>query len=524
MQEHTIRVVETFAKGLRPQTNLGRRQNYLTQCKYMKPRSWGLRDTRDVTDPFAASVFGTWPFPQLVRGKGTTLLLSATTVQVVTEASPNWTAAAALTTYDLADPTSVKAITGSAVWHMADFFNVWVLFNGTTTVIKTAEHTMFGETEKVYVQDDVAIQSGCEHRGRLITGGFDPSNLFGDDWFALWETWLYNRDYRIDIDLDNIQDNFVAWSSIAGGDMLYLLQPASAIAGPLAEAGYDDSNSFYMDLLKRNDMGFMPMPWQGSVLNVRPMGKGVIVYGDDGVAVMPMIDDPAVSFGMELLGKVGLASRGAVGGDEKRQVFIDPEGDLFSIDSQFSLTRLGYKEYLADLVGQDIIISMNNQTGEIYISGEDSSNNQMTFILTESGLGQGYQQITGCFFAEGDLLGVFDEPTDDTVALIVSDLIDFGYRDQKTITTFELGARIGADVILSVAVDYRYTTSAAWVRSTFKTVNPEGFARIQVTALEFRLVIKSTVDTAFELDEATIHWQPGGRRTVRGTNVDQANR
>jgi len=166
-------------------------------------------------------------------------------------------------------------------------------------------------------------------------------------------------------------------------------------------------------------------------------------------------------------------------------------------------------------LGEDVVITKNAENEDFFVSGESES-----FVLTEAGLGEAPQSITGACNAYGSFYGVFSED-ESTEAIVVTDVIDFGYRDLKTVTTVEVGANTSDDVF--VAVDYRYEESASWQRSSWVPVSPEGFARVQITAPDVRIAVKTSDYSGFELDYINVRWQRAGRRTVRGLNVTQTN-
>ncbi len=524
MQEYNLPIQKTLVNGLRPDSRYGRGLDFLTQCKFLKPGEWGLRPCADVSSPFASDPFGSWPFPQIIRGKAITLLASATTIKIVTEASPNWTLSDDITTYDLNDSGTAKSITGSGIWHMADFYDTWMLFNGTSVVVKTNKEGMFGETNKVFTQNTIAMQTGCGFRGRAIMGGFSPATYFGESWDALWDEWIIKAPFAIDIALDDVDTNFVMWTTIGGGDLLNIFLPKMAVEGVIKEDVRTVEDGMFLELYRRNEAGFMPMPWQGTVLVVKPLGNGVMVYGEDGIGYLPQVSEPYSTFGLHKLGAFGIAGRGCVGGDETTHVFLDTAGVFWKISAgDLSLQKLGYEEFFDDIIDQDVVISFNQRDNDYIISGEDSESAALSFVLTSKGLGQSPQQVTSAYTVEGALLGVYSTNAS-TIPIVVTDVLDFGYRDLKTITTIELGIEVATDALTHVAVDYRYNKDSGWTRSTWVLLNDIGFARVQATAIEFRIAVKCSAFASMKLDYINVKWQSSGRRTVRGLSVSEANK
>lgn len=508
MQELSLPIQKALTQGLRPRDDIGRNAEFLTQCQYMKPLPFGLRPCIDCTNPFDEDYFDAWPFPQLIITASETLLAYENSIYSVTN---NIT----YSTYSLEDPSIKKPITGTGIWHCVDLGEGWLLFNGTCVVFKLSTETMFGEDQVVYCQDAVSVQTGCANRGRLILGGFNPAQLFSGAWSEIWNKYLNNLSASVSTDFSG-SDNFVYWSTIGGGDILLPFAPGFIKDGMIKEDKPDEHDEeFFLELFRRNELGWMPMPWQGSVLCVKPLGKGIAVYGTSGIAGLIPTVEPYPTYGLQRVADFGIFSRGAVGGDEQGHIFIDTSGNIWGLDASFTLRELGYKEYIASMVADEIVITKDAEYNEYHISGKDKS-----FVLTAKGLGQSPQIITGAYNTAGKFYGVFNI-ADNKEAIIATDIIDFAYRDLKTITIIEAGCSASNNVF--VAVDYRYSKQGAWQRSPWVLTNPEGFARLQVTAIDFRVVVKCNSYENFELDYIKVRWQTSGRRTVRGVDAGTAN-
>ncbi len=205
--------------------------------------------------------------------------------------------------------------------------------------------------------------------------------------------------------------NWIWWSQIGGGDLMQFFLPETVTLG-IDEApsisgvgGYDESNPLYLAHARRVSAGFMPMDWQGAVQNIRPMEDVVMVYGEDGISAVRAFQEPVPTFGlMENLLRVGIASRNAVGGDQKQQVFLDASGVLWMVSGDLSLKRLGYREYFAQMLGNEITISYEPGQRVFYISDTNIS-----FVLNEFGLTEWPQRLTSVFQIDGDAAGIFED-------------------------------------------------------------------------------------------------------------------
>lgn len=515
MREYSTQIKASFQNGLQTDSDLARNSPFLSQCKYMKPTERGLRPPTRVVSPFDPEdpPVGSWPFPQIIRGKQVTLVAYATELEWVTEEAPYWTRAA-ITTYDVYDEATPKEITTGGTWQFIDFFNTWYLLNGVCIVSQTNEKGMFGETDKVLVNDTIVVSAGCDFRGRALFGGFDT----GIDWDTVW-----NHYGTLPVTLDESMElgaSFVLWTTPGGGDLPGLFDKLKAPYGVFTEDETASiSDSLFADMWKRNEIGFMPMPWQGTIMHLKPLGNSVVAYGRQGMAILPALSGDLPGFGMEQINKLGISSRGAVGGDENHHLVVAIDGALYMVRRDTGITRLGYRDILAPMIGQEIMVIHNPQLDEFFISGSDEDDSPLAFLLTKAGLGEAPQQVTSAYYTEGDFLD--DTTGEDTEVIIVSDDLDFNIRDIKMLTTVEIGTETAYD--MHVAADWRMKKSDSYTRSSWKKVNNEGFARVQVSGVEFRVCLKIANYTGTEIDYVNAKWQLTGKRTVRGLRAEAPN-
>lgn len=100
--------------------------------------------------------------------------------------------------------------------------------------------------------------------------------------------------------------------------------------------------------------------------------------------------------------------------------------------------------------------------------------------------------------------------------LIVSEIIDFGYRGQKTIFSIEAGTSEIEDV--ETAIDWRMKITEDFRRTNFVPFNDVGSAVIIVTGIEFRLCLKfgSFLPFTSTLDYVKLRWKMTDLRGLRG--------
>jgi hypothetical protein len=263
-----------------------------------------------------------------------------------------------------------------------------------------------------------------------------------------------------------------------------------------------------------NEAGYKTlMHWNGNVLRVRKLGDAVVVYGDNGIALMTPYQQ---TFGWKRLADFGIAWKGAIGGDEKKHVFVAGDGTLYGIDaSNYQIQELGYKEYISLIDLTEVMVSYDPLLDEFYICDDDYS-----YLLTKWGLCSMYQRVTSVFPKDGAVYGVSSDAsgaTDDE-ARVTTDTIDFGLRGLKTLNTMEVGIYhpLGSTYYAYGSVDWRITKEAAFQTRTWQLMNPQGVVTPLVTAEEFRLKVKVDNYASVQIDSITPRMKLVDKRFVRG--------
>jgi hypothetical protein len=96
----------------------------------------------------------------------------------------------------------------------------------------------------------------------------------------------------------------------------------------------------------------------------------------------------------------------------------------------------------------------------------------------------------------------------------MTDIIDLGQRGIKFISFIEVGTDTTEE--LYVAVDFRYTKDENWRTSDWVKCNPEGVAKIDIAAVEFRFRVKQVTYDELKIDYLNIRHQRHDRRFIRG--------
>ena len=351
-------------------------------------------------------------------------------------------------------------------------------------------------------------------------GGFSATDFWNDH----WENYLRNLfDAGLGVKFPTAPGtNYVWWSAIGSG-AFFLFYPDDSISGLISDADntvFVDDNSMLMEMIERNEMGFMPMNWQGTVRCVKTLGKGVMVYGDNGISYMPMQGE---TFGLVDMLNYGIESRSAVGGTDREHVFVDEAGWLWKMRDGELPINLGYREFFEDMIGNDIVVSYDPIEREYHIS-----DGALCFVLTQAGaLYESTYLVTSIGVSAGGAVGVYDRPdaSDDAYAIMTTGIIDMGIRAVKTIERIVVSTTNTETV--SVAVDWRNVSSDSWSRTSYYGINYEGVAYLPVMGLEFRVVVRCTDYTKMDVDDVKVQFKTDDKRIIRGTyaleNVARTN-
>lgn len=370
---------------------------------------------------------------------------------------------------------------GGGPWNFVDAHGFWVLINDSNVIIRNPVGS-----NRVYKIPTNTATSCCEYKGRMMFAGFDDTKTYG-----LWGT---------------LKPNCVWWSSVGGGDVVELFRPS------IRDADVMDS------YIKRNDGGYSVMPWQGSIVQMVALNTGVLVLGEQGVAMLRQYNEPSPTFGTEnIVDQVGLISRGAAVAGKDRAVFVDTSGNVWQVEENGRAERLGYEEYFQPLLTEDIVASYDSQHDEFWFTTPETC-----YVLNRLGMGENNKLPTSINYVDGGLVGVqyyqktftlFDdgEHIDDFAVSI--DTFDMETREVKTIHSIEVG--ITDPTVVEAAISYRYNKGGSFTTTDWKTLDAGGFAVFLVSGVEFQLKIRTEEFSETVLDYIQINWRQNRKKSVR---------
>ena len=450
-----------------------------------------------------------FPFPQVFKGSEITILADKTEIYSVN----NRTGLLSLFEVWDARTGTKRTIPEGSSWQFADMHNYWLLNNGRCTIFARGQSNL-DTRPVVYCEDKIAIEAVASYNtGQEILGGFEMGKFWSDEnWQNLFRAWATNFPDDFDMSIP-MGENFVFWSTIGEAALPWLISVTEATTGsglsgaytaPQYHSATSTPGNRLHDMMKRNEWGFMPMPWQGKVRHIKKLGKFLMVYGDNGVTAMFPSDS---TFGLKDLAHIpGIASRNAVAGDENQHVFIDRLGALWSITNE-GANRLGYEEFFAPMMGTDIVVSYDKHLREWYIA-----NKKQAFVYTGIGLGQISQLISSTVILNGVRTGTYTETGQDAQE-IVTNPTDFGVIGRKKI--FQLSAGMHSSGLNQAGAYYRYQAGEDWRFKDLRRLNGYGALVINCTGQEFMIALRMEPYAKCELRSLNVEWELEDKRFVR---------
>ena len=528
MREFEVKLLGDNAhKGLRSSYTARRNTFGLVGCQNMTVEEDKLVIYQEV--PFAvntATLYGlgidelAWPDPRLFQGREKAFMVYGDRIFILDHET--WTPIEVSEDIYTVDDGAVSfEIVGGTPWEFIDMGKAWMFVNGMSAVMYHQHSAMTGGTDNIRGYSGIRVQTGCEFRGRMMLGGFDPEYSWHPTWKTFIESWAQEIVATFDTDI-SLGNNFVMWSPV-GFDLFWMFYPATlGLAGPVTGAEFDGDRPWLFEMMMRNDMGWMPMPWKGTVLNLRPLGKGVMVYGDAGISYL-IPSGELTTFGrIDFSTTLGVNNKGAVGGDDTVQVFLSPEGDLWRVEAEKAPVNLGYREFFKNNLDTLWTVSYVPHEKYFYIS-----NGVETFQLTPWGLSSTKQLITSTVYRGGNALCLGSTLTDNTV-LYTSDEFDNGSAEIDTLQWVKMGGN--KTDMFECAIDYKYNESDDWVRSEYRPVNRQGAVFVGRGGKVFRVVMRvldEDIDDVNDVqppDWLVYTFKRTDKRFTRGINIMQMGR
>jgi len=234
---------------------------------------------------------------------------------------------------------------------------------------------------------------------------------------------------------------------------------------------------------RSNEAGYRRHPHGGEVYHVRRLGDFVVAYSNKGIVQMFPVKEPAPTFGFNELLDVGLANRGAMSGSKNEHVFVSSDYYLYRVTEK-GLEKLGYQEYMEELTVGEIIVCYDAKKGDFFIGDREK-----TYLLSKQGLTEIPQHPSAVWSDQGGTY-ILPDTVDSYEPLIITEIVDMGYRGLKTIFEVEASAllTLGAMVSVSWTNDLMVWGDTPWLQC-----NPQGVAYPIISGADFLLNLKFTM-------------------------------
>jgi len=491
------------------------------------------------SDTFNNLVSGSFPFPRLFVGQSDTIAMLPARLYTGPSGYDAGlkvnTGIDALTdlTYEniyQIDDTS-KVVTTLKLNAFSDFIdmrNSWYITSPGGTFFKANWGAINDDREgKTIYSAYPCANTGTYFKGRVVLGGFDPSKFWNTSWLSLWDVWKDMMPPDINLTEESFDYNYVLWSGIGEG-LLWTMYPEIAVYGLMDDReNYSVNNPFFFEMIRRNDIGWMPLPCRGAIKRIRPLENVLIVYAEDAIFALIPMEEPSPGFSIKRLANFGIHNSWDVGVGNKEHIFVDVSGRLWRISEDLSITVLDYREYIKlNNVGTSLTnyISFNPVEDEYYIGGKVAS-----FVLTKQGMSRINKTIVSPTIAGaqsdstfGDFQGFYLSHSAIDRFEIETEVFDIELRGIKTITFVNLGVTIDSGKTVEVKVLSRYSKVGGFFDNGWKTVNKEGFVYSGASGVDFKIGIRTGNSSDYQslkLSSMSISWKLSDKRNVRGQYV-----
>lgn len=525
MREFGFQVSPALRKGIRPFKLADRNSDWLFKMNNLRCSPYG--GVRQIIGTQVSLEDAVFPFPQIFNLQENLYVCDSEAIYLL---NPNTLETTLVDFYNPKYPQYTSAIPSGGAWHAVAYHSTFAFWNGECVAYRTnADALVQAGENKAFVQTTVPLQTGCDYRGQLMVAGAMPGMFWDVNWTNLIEDMATRIPTGLALSLD-VKSNFVFWSQIGGGDLTWLLDPAQAMTGDVSPAGYGTSRMFWYDMFKRGDMGFIPLPVNGSVRVLKVLGNRVICYTDDGLfALNPVVLDTGTpAFGLQLIAKgLSVESRSAVGGDEQRHYFVDKQQQLWQLTADLQLRLFRYNEYISSIETEEaqVILSWDDVERELHISGPIRGLILSEFeasIERSFGVSQTDVPIRSLINFQGTQLvaqPTFD-PEEDLEFEIETDVFDQGNRNMKMIQSIE----VGFEDITELQVKILWKNATGNYNSTpYLPCNPEGFVIIPCSGVDLKVNLKGVMGPDARINYITVNWKQTDKRDIRGVLANRGN-
>lgn len=485
MKEFPLAMREYLTNGLRPDARTPVDTPFMELLYNLKPNIEGLLAI-DIPNPAIASVHTEQAATRLLVGESQAIVMDTIggdMVAKIMDLSDRTLGTDLLTSGaipDMNDDTGTITLTTGSRYQFVEKDGVWFITNG--SALLTNALLGYTETWNGANKATSAIPTGMTvYNDRLVLCGIksDLSGIFtggtAGDLDTLWtNVWDIQRKFKDARGITQRDEEFDASYVVVGppsggsADLPFFMEQ-------MLMSGYQAANHGYvLQAAAHGEIMFVKVPWHGEAIAVAPLGDNLIVYGDTGVGIIrPISGDttqaqiPVQYFTVEPLLDIGILNESAFVGDKSQQTFIDTRGDVYRINVEGGITKLGYQEYISPLTDASVLMSFDQRENDIYISdGSDS------YILTPQGLAKSRFTFNDILpYNDGSFYGVWVTDGGDTSSFKTIPLT-MKTRQLKFTgdVSFEMSAGFTSP---QAAYDHKTGNGSSYTSATLLNFNPD---------------------------------------------------
>lgn len=230
-----------------------------------------------------------------------------------------------------------------------------------------------------------------------------------------------------------------------------------------------------------------------TIQRLLPLRDAVVCYTNHGILLLRNdLVENTFTYGRQPLATPGVASGNHVAGDEFTQGFIDLNHDFWILGAE-GVQKRGYKKFIDELFefGDSIIVSYLPVNKQFYIS-----NSFYSLVINAYGAFTCHQAISSIVQGWDNNVYATFRDLGDTQARVTVDATDFGDRNLKTLESCAFGTTFNEGERMHISAAWKPSNSSHWIESTPVLANPSGFARLCISAPEYKIrcVISNYVD------------------------------
>lgn len=480
-----LNLKKNLSKGLRQEDrnsvdNLG-----FVSLINLQPTVHGLTTVDVPDDSWFKSLSEPWPFPQVWRMKdGKIIVAGQTTIWELNRST-------------LVFEVLITDLPKGGGWHITDMFKTWAATNGVCVVSHANGHTD--------VHTAPVVQSCVEFQERGFWGGFDGSS----DPFYMSKA---DKKYQPGVAMSSpLPSYYVSWSSVLGGDLFEYFRESIRSGSHLKRFGHDSNQ--VLEYLERGDSGGGAIKFLTTVRKMMAIGIGnqanLVVYGDDGIAMLSPMIDPSPTMSIQHLSNLGINSRSAVSSDNNRShLFVDGDGNLWLLGNDKKLEKKGYKEFIS--TSGEVVVSHDPIMNQFFITDGVKG-----FVFNEFGLAEISQMPSAMQRIDNSLMAPLKYTSVATGE--VSMKTDTMLMEDSDIKTFtQVGANYRNLKNVFAAFEARIHPGADWVSTEWFAANDNGISYPRITGVDVRVKVKGEVEDTLKvavIDNLWVTYQTMGDRS-----------